>query len=113
MLCLTLFLKFWKPREIWRTTALKGHAQDSDPANNAPSQFGRGQFERHAKGLIVRAWVPWLILTLFVFLWGMPTIKNVLNGQSVQVSTVDGIRTEVKTTYPWMGFTKFDLPWQV
>ena len=25
MACLTLFLKFWKPKEIWRTTALKGH----------------------------------------------------------------------------------------
>ncbi len=105
MACLTLFLKIWKPKEIWRTTVLKGHATDSGAADVAPHPFAR-----HETAQIVRAWVPWMILTLFVFLWGMPTIKNALNGQSVQVITVDGTRTEERTNYPWAGFTKHDFP---
>lgn len=27
-----------------------------------------------------RAWIPWVFLTVFVFLWGLPVVKNVLNG---------------------------------
>jgi len=105
MACLTLFLKIWKPKEIWRTTALRGHEQDSGQADVAPKAF-----ERHPTGLIVRAWVPWMILTAFVFAWGLPTLKNALNGQSVQVTMVDGTKTEEKTTYPWNGITKLDFP---
>jgi lactate permease len=105
MACLTLFLKIWKPREIWRTTALKGHAQDSGTADVAVHQF-----ERHETALVIRAWIPWLILTIFVFMWGIPTVKNALNGQAVQVSMVEGTRVEEKTNYPWAGITKLDFP---
>jgi lactate permease len=105
MASLTLFLKFWKPKEIWRTTALKGHDKDSGPADVASSTF-----ERHDAGLIMRAWTPWLILTVFVFAWGFPTVKNYLNGQSVEVKMVDGTKTEIKTNQPWFGKTKVDFP---
>jgi lactate permease len=105
MASLTLFLKFWKPKEVWRTTALKGHAEDSGQPDVAPHKF-----ERHSTALVIRAWVPWLILTLFVSLWGIPTFKNALNGQSVQVSMVDGNKVEEKTAYPWNGLTKIDFP---
>ena len=27
-----------------------------------------------------RAWVPWVFLTVFVFLWGLPVVKTALNG---------------------------------
>jgi len=105
MACLTLFLKIWKPREIWRTTALKGHNQDSGTADVAVHQF-----ERHETAMIIRAWIPWLILTVFVFMWGIPTIKNALNGQAVQVNIVEGKRVEEKTNFPWAGITKLDFP---
>ena len=28
----------------------------------------------------LRAWSPWMILSVFVFIWGIPSIKNCLNG---------------------------------
>jgi lactate permease len=93
MACLTLFLKVWKPKEIWRTTKLKGHETDSGE-EGPPTRFAR-----HPTGLVVRAWIPWLILTVFVFAWGFPTVKNLLNGQSVQVAVVDGERKEVKMVH--------------
>jgi lactate permease len=105
MACLTLFLQFWKPKEIWRTTALKGHDQDSGKTDVANSTF-----EKHDRTLIIRAWIPWLILTVFVFAWGFPTVKNYLNGQTIEVRTVDGVKSESKTNQPWFGVTKLDFP---
>ena len=104
MATLTLFLKFWKPREIWRTTALKGHEADSGTPEPAVP------FERHQRAVVVRAWVPWLILTLFVFLWGLPTVKGVLNGELVQARVENGTRIEERTTWAWQGITRVDIP---
>jgi lactate permease len=105
MACLTLFLKFWKPKEIWRTTALKGHDKDSGSADVATHGF-----EKHPRGLILRAWTPWLILTVFVFAWGFPQVKNILNGQSVTVTMVDGVKREIKESFAWNGISKVDFP---
>ncbi len=104
MACLTVFLKVWKPKEIWRTTKLRGHETDS--GEEGPVR----QFTRHPTGLLVRAWVPWLILTVFVFAWGFPTVKNFLNGQSVQVTMLDGESKEEKISHAWDGITKVDFP---
>jgi lactate permease len=104
MACLAVFLKVWKPKEIWRTTKLRGHETDS--GEEGPVR----QFTRHPTGLVVRAWVPWLILTVFVFAWGFPTVKNFLNGQSVQVTMLDGERKEEKISHAWDGITKVDFP---
>jgi lactate permease len=30
-----------------------------------------------------RAWMPWIILSILVFLWGLPQVKNLLNGISL------------------------------
>ncbi|HZR03014.1 MAG TPA: L-lactate permease [Burkholderiales bacterium] len=103
MACLTLFLRVWQPKEIWRTTALKGHEQDGGEAQPMTG------FKQHDRGLIVRAWIPWLILTAFVFAWGFPTVKNFLNGQTVNVVSVDGVKKEEKHSLSWDGVTKVDF----
>ncbi len=101
MICLVTFLKFWKPKEIWRTTALPGRKDDSTPAEAAPTQF-----QRHGGSAIVRAWIPWLILTVFVFAWGTPQVKSILNGETKQMVEVDGVKKE-KVTY---AVTRLDFP---
>ena len=60
--------------------------------------------------MILRAWTPWLILTVFVFAWGIPQTKNALNGQSVTVTMVDGVKKETKENFAWNGITKVDFP---
>jgi len=77
MACLTAFLKVWKPKEIWRTTVPRGHEADSGASEAAPAQF-----QRHPTNTVVKAWVPWIILTVFLFAWGLPTVKDLLNGSS-------------------------------
>ena len=101
MACLVLFLKVWKPKEIWTTTALKGHDQDGGPAAPVTS------FTRHPTHMIVRAWIPWLILTLFVFAWGFKQTKDLLDGRQVEiVQQADGSTTE-QVKY---GITRIEIP---
>src|SRR5712671_2288864 len=76
MACLTLFLQVWKPKTIWRTTALKGNQQEGAAAPGSGSM----QVEKHGRATVLRAWVPWIVLSVFVFLWGIPQMKALLNG---------------------------------
>jgi lactate permease len=67
MLCLILFLKIWQPKQIW------GHdgAQDSQRAARGAHGYSREE--------IVRAWLPWLVLSVLVFCWGTYTGKKIMN----------------------------------
>jgi len=68
LLCTVLFLLFWKPKRIWRFA--------EDPETGAAStESGK----RYTKGQIFKAWVPFLILSLFVFLWGYKPVKDWMN----------------------------------
>ncbi|HMN36184.1 MAG TPA: L-lactate permease [Hyphomicrobium sp.] len=66
---LALFLKVWKPANPM--TEMPGHhaAEGHTGANSAAVQAGG-----------MRVWAPWLILSVFVFAWGVPQVKEVLNG---------------------------------
>jgi lactate permease len=37
-------------------------------------------FTKHPRAVVMRAWMPWLVLTVFVFAWGLPSVKNAMNG---------------------------------
>jgi lactate permease len=109
MACLTAFLRVWKPKSIWTTTALKGHEKDSGTIENG----GNMQLTRHDRTTVVRAWVPWIVLSVFVFAWGTPQVRGFLNGSYVVTKvehTASGIvKTEQKTVLPWDGITKIDF----
>ena len=67
-----VLLRFWQPKKIWR---FEGEADHVATAETTPSTAAAW-----------KAWMPWLILSVLVFAWGYPTIKNTLNkyGQPVQ-----------------------------
>jgi lactate permease len=46
---------------------------------------------RHDGSRVLEAWVPWLLLTAFLFCWGLPPIKALLNGKSGLTSSVSGL----------------------
>lgn len=105
MLCLYVFLQVWKPKEIWNTTALKGRESGEVDPNL------RTTFTKHESSVVMKAWVPWLILTVFVFAWGFPTVKDILNGSTKRVEIqADGTKKDVKVPYAWDGVTKVDFP---
>ncbi len=94
MICLVGFLKIWKPKEIWTSTTIKGHAEDSGEAKPA------GVFTKHPTEAVVRAWMPWVILTVFVFLWGLPDVKNFFNGIYAPKFTIDGLNQLIEKMPP-------------
>jgi len=71
MAALILFLLRWHPRHIW------GFAHESN--RSARGQHGYQRRE------VVRAWTPWVILSLLVFLWGLPPVKSFLDRVSLRI----------------------------
>jgi lactate permease len=62
MVCTLIFLKIWQPKKVWRFP--------DEPAT-PPHSYTSGQ--------ILKAWMPFIILTAFVVAWGLPTIKGAMN----------------------------------
>ena len=94
MICLVLFLRVWQPKEIWRSVSLKGHERDGGEAKPAE------KFAQHSRADVIRAWTPWVILTLFVFLWGTPTVKNFLNDIFAPKFPIDGLHNMIEKVAP-------------
>ncbi len=74
---LVLWLRVWKPREIWEDTRARTERRDGTPAI-ASGDGVAGQ--THSHGETLRAWLPWLILSVLVFLWGLPAVRATLDG---------------------------------
>ncbi|MDN0085206.1 L-lactate permease [Crenobacter sp. SG2305] len=72
--CLTLFLKVWQPREMWTSTAL--HKQHDESQVSAEEQAAEQAAAGGPRISVPQAWLPWIILTVFVFTWGIPQFKN-------------------------------------
>jgi len=85
MAALTLFLRVWQPRQHW---ALEGEA-------------GPATVEHlHPRGTVLRAWVPWLILSAVVFVWGLPQTRALLDGISILRVPVPGLHNLVDRVPP-------------
>jgi lactate permease len=69
---LAVFLRAWKPRQIWRHGSGWHEAAHGHPAV-ATDSLGR----------IAWAWTPWAVLSVTVFCWGLPPVKAVLEGRTV------------------------------
>ncbi|MGA3090472.1 MAG: L-lactate permease [Terriglobales bacterium] len=64
MLSLIGFLLVWHPKKVWR---FKG-------------ETAAGSRERlHSRDAITRAWIPWMVLSVIVFMWGTQTGKIWMN----------------------------------
>ena len=94
MFCLVTFMKFWQPKEIWRSTSLRGHESDGGEA------IATTAIVKHARGDVIRAWMPWVILTVFVFIWGLPAVKAYFNGIFAPKFPIDGLHKLVEKVPP-------------
>ena len=74
---LVLFLKVWQPKNIWRTVAFANYHDDSlkDVVHEVvPTHDATG-----AKISVVKAWMPWALLSVLVFIWGTPPFKKLVD----------------------------------
>jgi len=94
MVCLVAFLRVWKPKKVWTSVSLKGHEADGGEASAAVAPT------KHSSAAVIRAWTPWLILTVFVFIWGLPVVKTWLNGIFAPSFPIDGLHNMVEKVAP-------------
>ncbi|MGA2362080.1 MAG: L-lactate permease [Candidatus Aminicenantales bacterium] len=78
MAALVAFLLKWRPKTFY------GFAGEGEVALSSLRHS-------HPATGVARAWLPWLVLSVFVFLWGTPQIKAVLDGISVIRYPVPGL----------------------
>jgi lactate permease len=88
------FLRVWQPKEIWTSVSLAGRAAEDEPAAKA------GPITQHPMGEMIRAWMPWAILTVFVFVWGLPVVKTFLNGIYAPKFEMGGLHLMVEKVAP-------------
>lgn len=74
LFALAIFLKFWKPKTIFRFSA------EQEMASALASKTPNNQQLKYTGGQIFKAWSPFLVLTAFITIWGIPTIKLALTG---------------------------------
>ena len=94
MACLVSFLRVWKPRNIWTSVSLKGHEKDGGAGQEASAPT------RHPRAAVVRAWTPWVFLSVFVFVWGLPPVKAFLNGVFAPAFQIGGLHNLVEKMPP-------------
>jgi lactate permease len=65
IICLMVLLKFWKPKSDW-------HFKD-EPQQTIDTR------SRYTTGQVIRAWSPFVIMTVMIIAWGLQPVKDFLN----------------------------------
>jgi lactate permease len=93
IVALLIFLRFWKPKKIWRFDYDDKPVAVPPPTaaitDDVGGEWSAQQFDgfvrvpdkarSYTAGQILKAWTPFAILSLFVLLWGLPSIKLAMN----------------------------------
>ena len=88
MAALILLSRHWQPSDGWKM-----------PGATAPVT------EKYSRAQINRAWMPWILLSVLVFAWGVPQMKHFFNGERIEMFGKD--QSRVVGGSP---ITKIDLP---
>ncbi|RME94819.1 MAG: L-lactate permease [Verrucomicrobia bacterium] len=82
---LVAFMKVWQPKKTLEETA-----DGAAAANHGPIEGDRA----------FRAWLPWLLLSVAVFVWGLPWVKGLLNGLFAPRIPIPGLHEAVLRVPP-------------
>ena len=95
-----VFLWFWKPKRIWR------FAEEPEGSSGRP----------HSAGQILRAWLPFALLSMLVLVWGLPAVKSAMNRATTPVWDVPLLHNAVTRAAPVVTaaapeVARFDFNW--
>ena len=116
MVATVVFLRFWKPKRIWRFDYEGKEAPLPPPTAEIRDQFGAEwpaeKFDGYVKvhsysaAQVLKAWMPFAILSLFVLLWGLPKIKLAINQ-----TTTPAFKVVLPNGKPRPGPPGWDVPY--
>ncbi len=81
IVCLIVFLKYWKPKQTWR------FKEESQQSPETELKYSAGQ--------IIRAFSPYIIMTLMIIAWGLQPVKEALNSVGQVKFFVPGLRDAI------------------
>jgi len=84
---LVTFLRFWQPR---RTLSV----ELKDITGQARRHHG------HSGAAIFKAWLPWLVLSLIVLIWGLPQISSWMDAHTTVKFAVAGLNRAIQRVPP-------------
>lgn len=90
IVALVVLLEFWQPKTTW------SFAHENDTERTA----AHANRQVHPTGRRLRAWMPWIMLSLFVFAWGYKPVKDFFNGISQVNIIVPVLNKAVIRTVP-------------
>ncbi|MFD1778677.1 L-lactate permease [Fredinandcohnia salidurans] len=102
LFALAIFMKFWKPKNIYRFSA------EQEMAATVTANKSKPERHTYSSGQIFKAWSPFLILTGFITVWGVPTVKLALTGNyegaNIVLKTINslGYALTFKPEVPWL-----------
>jgi len=89
MIATVVFLRFWKPKKIFRFDYEKGAQPLPPPTAEISDRFGGKWTPEEFDGMVkvrsypavqvLKAWMPFAVLSIFVLVWGLPSIKLAIN----------------------------------
>jgi len=102
---LAMFLTVWRPRDTWPSAAVQPNGSTTaEPV------------KQHSSTRVRRAWMPWIILSVLVFVWGLPQTRAALDQFAVIRLDVPGLHNLVERVPPVVGAPRpeaavFTLNW--
>ncbi len=93
MAALAVFLRWWRPARVWRL-------KDGVPAPDGPGVVAARHSSGHSTAVILRAWMPWAVLSLMIFLWALPQVRGWLDGLSCGSVCVPGLDKLIERVPP-------------
>jgi lactate permease len=85
LLILAGFFKVWRPDPVWR------YPEDREVNSHTRPKYRTSE--------VLHAWSPFLLIAVFVVLWGLPFAKKFLNATSIQLA-VPGLHDLVRRIPP-------------
>ena len=95
IVALVTFLRFWKPKRVL-------NAVGEDITAHARQRFD------HSSGKVFNAWMPWLILSVVVFAWGLPQFSKWMDAHSTVKIAVAGLHNFIQRVPPVVAKPTFE-----
>lgn len=81
IISLMVLLKYWKPKSLWRFR--------EEPEQTIDTAL------KYSSGQVIRAWFPFIVMTIIVIAWGMAPVKAALNSIGTAKFIIPGLQDAI------------------